>query len=265
MPDITYVYLPEGEDFDAASLNTRFQTVVNGINGVMEFGTPRGALGEQHLNSTGILALEDFPTLTVNKQLESSTNIYYTTWGGNGVFPGVGDTDRELINDLSDPLAINLTSPISLGMGSPNKIAGLLVLLNVHFTLGSYTAQGTIANPRLGMMVCIQCAYRTNPGQWFTIRKTERFQWHRSIHGEGGAEPEPAANGGSNIWCMQDVGLRTLITERDLPFANSLIVGIRAAYAVYDPLGLNPSPPGVGIVYAQEGNFTVIPLHAEVS
>jgi hypothetical protein len=266
MPDITYVYLPEGEDFDAASLNTRFQTVVDGVNGVMEFGTPRGAFGEQHLNPTGVLAEEAFPTLTVNKHDESATTIIYTTWGGNGVYPAVGDSDRELIDDGVNPLIINLTAPVRLGMANPDKIAGLLVLLNVHFSLGTITIQGdTTGNPQIGMMICVQCAYSDNPTEWFTIRKTERFQWFRSMNSEGQTTATPLAeNGEPNILCLQDVGLRTLITQGDLPGPGVQIVGIRAAYAVYDPNG-NAPPPAVAVVYAQEGNFTVIPLHAEVS
>jgi hypothetical protein len=274
MPEIQYPYLEEGTDFDAGSLNTRFQTVTNGLNGLTEFSVQRGTFSDEHLSDQGLLAGEAFPASGAAGTTRYSRNIsgnhtytvQYTTWGGNGVYPGVGDSDRELITDGVVDLEINFGAGIQLGMNNPDGIAGLLVLLNVHFYRTSlFDPEEQIDfTPRQGAMTCIQ--FTTDNVNWFTFRKTERMQWNRTVEGEiGGTLIDPSQRGNmtgddqTDTYINQDIPTRTLILPEDLPEDNSTIIGIRAATAVWQP-----ATGTTQTIALRECNFTVIPLHAGV-
>jgi hypothetical protein len=271
MPDITYLYLPEGEEFDADSLNTRFGTVVAGMNGLLDYSSQRGAFSDQHLTDQGIVADEQFPVLIRDiGNLPSQYNTVYTTWGGNGTFPATGDSDREVISagGVGETLEIITSSPIQLGMSNPNGIAGLLVLLNVHYMHSELGVSEGDPNfmPQLGVMVCIQ--WTPDGTEWFTFRKTERFQWARTIAGEYSAlEPSTAIVGSMSeadqfdYWVLQDIPLRTLILPEDLPDPDQAIEGIRAAVATWDPGAIAGTYKRT---YLREANLTVLPLHAGV-
>jgi len=272
MPEIQYPYLEEGTTFDASSLNTRLQTVTDGLNGLTEVSVQRGAFSDQHLSNQGLLAGEDFPASGVAGTTRYSRNISgnhsytvkYTTWGGNGTYPLVGDTDRNLITDGVVSLEINFgASTIQLGMGNTDKIAGLLVLLNVHLLRTSLVneEQQTDFGATQGAMTCIQ--YTTDNVNWFTLRKTERFQWNRTVRGEGQVAINPSQRGKmtsddqDDVYCNQDISTRTIILPSDLPDPNLAIRGIRAATAVF-----GAATGSAQTIYLRESNFTVIPLHA---
>jgi len=270
MPEITYPYLPEGEAFDANSLNTRFRTVTDGLNGLVEFSTQRGTFSDQHLTSDGLIAGDSFPasgaagTTRYSRNTEdvSTVVLSYTTWGGNGTYPGVGDTDRQLITDGTVDLQITFSSAIQLGMGNPSKIAGLLVLLNVHF-YRAFTSEPATFSPEISLMTCIQ--YTTDNVNWFTLKRTERIQRVRTVKGEGhdinttqrGNMSTPDED---DTYVSQDIPTRTLILPEDLPDPNLSITAIRAATALWQPGGV----PALTIGYIREANFTVMPLHAGV-
>ena len=271
MPEINYPYLPEGETFDANSLNTRFQTVTDGLNGLVEESTQRGAFSDQHLTTTGVVAGEAFPASGAAGTTRYSRNIsgthsytvQYTAWGGNGTYPGTGDTDRTVITDGVNTLQINFSSPIQLGMNHPARVAGLLVLLNVHFYRASMLDQQVLSwHPSLAAMTCIQ--FTTDNVNWFAFQRTERIQWARTITSESGAiqgttaTGQMAADEESDDYVTQDIGTRALLLPSDLPDPNLSLLGIRAATAVWNPFGI----PTGGTIYLREANFTVMPLHA---
>tara|TARA_R100000951_G_scaffold112907_1_gene113999 strand:+ start:741 stop:1568 length:828 start_codon:yes stop_codon:yes gene_type:complete len=273
MPDIQYPYLEEGTVFDAASLNNRLQTVTDGLNGLTEVSVQRGTFSDQHLTNQGLLAGEQFPTIATAGTTRYSRNIsgnhsytvQYVSWGGNGTYPAVGDNDRELITDGVVSLEINFgASSIQLGMSNTDKIAGLIILLNVHLLRTSVVdaQQQTDYGAEQSAMTCIQ--YTTDGINWFTFRKTERFQRNRTVRGEGqGAQIDPSPRGRmtgadqDDVYCNQDIATRTLILPEDLPDPNLAIRGIRAATAVWQP-----ATGSAQTIYLREANFTVIPLHA---
>jgi len=265
MPEIEYVYLPEGEAFDADSLNTRFTTVLDGVNGLVAYSSQRGAFSDQHLASS-IIADEEFPSLTqdIGDNSHSYTTVY-TTWGGNGVFPGVGDTDRELITGgVGDRLEVILTNPIQLGMHQTDLIAGVLVLLNVNFITAIAVDPELDQHPDLGAMICLQ--WTPDNVNWFTFRKTERFQWGRTLAAEYSTTVPDLNTSGTmtgpdedDIRILQDISLRTLILPEDLD-DDQTIRGFRAATAVWSPFGV----PANAVIQLREANLTLMPLHAGV-
>ena len=274
MPEIQYPYLEEGVAFDANSLNTRLQTVTDGLNGLTEFSVQRGTFSDEHLSPQGLLAGEAFPasaapgTTRYSRNISGTHNytVQYTTWGGNGTYPLLTDNDRTLITDGAVDLEINFgANPVQLGMNNADKIAGFLILLNVHFLRASEILGQQVVDfgPELGAMTCIQ--YTADNVNWFTFRKTERFQWNRTVRGEGqGAAIDPTQRGNmtaddqNDTYCNQDISTRTLILPSDLPDPNLSIRGIRAATAVWEanPGAVSPT------ISLRECNFTVIPLHA---
>lgn len=271
MPEIIYPYLPEGETFDANSLNTRFQPVVDGLNGLVEVSTQRATFSDQHLAQTGLVAGEQFPAsgaagttrYTRNIKGTHSYTVQYTTWGGNGTYPGVGDTDRELITDGVNDLQITFSAPIRLGMNNSDKIAGLLVLLNVHFVQASKTEQQVFSwHPNLAAMTCLQ--FTTDNVNWFSFQRTERIQWARNIESETSVTIGTAQTGKmtadeeNDDYVTQDIATRALLLPSDLPDPNLPLVAVRAATAVWNPTGI----PSAGTIYLREANFTIMPLHA---
>ena len=275
MPDITYPYLPEGTTFNAASLNDRFAPTVGGINGVMEDGLQRGALSDQHLTK-GLLANEKVPTY--HKAVVGNTNhtSAYLKWGGNGTYnPVQSDTDRSVITCGAGPnneLKIAFSAGLQLGMGQADKVTGLLVLMNVYFNK-AYEDSGQSDNysPLMGVMTCIQGGYGSGPAHWLTFKKTERFQWLRTIAGETGAAPDLTGGGSADsddVLVMQDISTRALILPADLAGStSSSLYGIRGAASVWYPVVDPPNPPAhlsstKAILYS--ASLTVIPLHAGV-
>ena len=172
-----------------------------------------------------------------------------------------------MITDGTTPLQIDFTATTKLGMTQTDKVAGLLVLLNVHLQHVQRTVQNTTTYfPACGAMVCIQ--WTPDGTHWLTIKRTERFQWARTLQVEAGFSSDSSQRGAmtaddqQDVYVNQDIGLRTLILPADLPSPTQDIKGIRAAAAVWDA---GVAPPTGSAVVLKEGNLSVIPIHAKVS
>ena len=280
MADLTYPYLVEGVTFDAASLNTRFGGVAGataGLNALMDYAAKRGAFQEVHLPTTGIVAGEQFTTngfstsLTMPYPFPGPTPDRFTTT----TYTGYGDSaDRQVLSDSSGAeLKVMFDTGLTLGMSNPQKIGGLLVLVNVHFLRVNYIADDTeIEGPKPGkvaFMISLQAT--TNGVAWTTISKTERFQSERIIDKFCGEGPfnrstyspfNPPNIGYTDAWTYQDMSIRTWFD------ASGLGAGVTGLRVVGTVVNLQPSNPGwpAGVTfrgYYREANLSVIPWHTE--
>lgn len=285
MPTINYPYLVEGTTFDAASLNTRFGPVGAvgfGINALMGYAAKRGCFQEEHLPETGIVAAEDFTvtnlTLSINPANDEYVDTIYTTWGGNN--------DRQVITDGVTPLQFEVGSgmatSIALGMGNPDKIAGLLILANVHFMCTLGQGDYAVKEGPTGFMICVQ--YKDGAGGWNTIRASERFCNERIVKWasaaataegnplgdgpfEGGPDLGASVLSRPDIYTFQDLPLRFWLDQANFPneIFGLRIVGTSVAFgSPIDPVASwIPRATGNMRAYYREANFSVIPLHAE--
>ena len=282
MPEISYPYLEEGTAFTSTSLNDRFSTTVGGLNGIVEHGSQRGALSDQHLTTKGVVADEKFTSFTKEIKGIDTISTFYTTWGGNGTYnPVSADTDRTVISDGSGSnLQIDLAAQgLQLGMSQSDKVEGLLVLMNAYFWLAKTTGQPDNYQPKIGAMMCLQAAYNSGKTHWLTFKKTERFQWVRNMRGEGDttrfkvsyeqvASSEMTGDDQDDTMVMQDMSLRALILKEDLPDVAATLYSLRGAAAVWYPVNIVPAsaphaPPANTVVQFNGANLTVLPLHAK--
>ena len=251
MPDIDYPYLPEGLAFTADSLNTRFSTVTNGVNDLMDYSGVAGTFHESHLPSmvpglgTG---------LTATYPLSSGYTNEYTTFGSNSGW--------EVIGVGANKLEINFTQ-ISLGMDQADYIAGLYVLMNVVFQYAQPLNPAGTGGENIWAAFCIQWSDDLVTPVWNTISRTERFisglglaANDQPLPGSSASTTYPDGTGG-----YQEVAIRTLILPSDIT-PGTTIRGIRGAVAMYIKTAPTPGPTrnvGVG-----QGSISVIPLHAKV-
>lgn len=279
MADLTYPYLVEGVTFDAASLNTRFGGVAGataGLNALMDYAAKRGAFQEAHLPTTGIVAGEQFTTngftesLTMPYPFPGPTPDRFTTT----TYTGYGDSaDRQVLSDSSGAeLKLMFDTALTLGMGSAQKIGGLLVLVNVHFLRITFIQDDTEnEGPKPGkaaFMISLQAT--TNGVAWTTISKTERFQSERIIDNLCGEGPfnrqtnspfNPATIEYTDVWTYQDMSIRTWFD------ASRLGAGVTGLRVVGTVVNLDPTamPPATTTFrgYYREANLSVIPWHTE--
>ncbi len=243
MPDIDYFYLPEGEPFNANSLNTRFNTVTNGVNDLMDYSAVRGAFHEDHLPS--LVPGLGVP-LTVSVKIGTTFSTQYNAFNSN--------TGWEVIANGGTDLAITFAS-ISLGMTHASKIAGLYVLMNTQW-LGAQPLGGAITDS-VWAAFCIQ--WSSDLVTWNTISRTERF-----IAGQGLAPDDKPLPGASvdpsfpEATAHQDVAIRTLILPSDIA-PGTTIRGVRGAIAWYD----DNAPVGNVNVSVNASTLTVLPFHAK--
>lgn len=281
MADLTYPYLVEGVTFDAASLNTRFGGVAGataGLNALMGYGAKRGAFQQVHLPTTGIVASEQF---TTNGFTEALTMPY--PWPGGVLdrfttttYTGFGDdADREVLSDSSGvELKLMFDSALTLGMANPQKIGGVLVLVNVHFLRVTLVQDATeITGPKEGKVAFMICLQKTSDGViWDTISKTERFQSERIIDNKCGEGPfsrqdhvpfEATLTGNAHwdTWTFQDLSIRTWFDATHLA---TPVIGLRVVGSVVnlDPVALPPATTTFKGYY-RDANLSVIPWHAE--
>ena len=275
MADLTYPYLIEGAPFDASSLNTRFEGVAGaaaGLNAIMPYAAKRGAFQQVHLPATGVVAAEAFSsfTTTINPSTDQFVTSTYTTFGA--------DAGREVLTDgAGTNLEVLIPAPgVTLGMGQPQKIGGLLILANVHFIRNTYVPEGegeiTALKPgKTAFMMALQ--YTTDGVNWVTnnLAKTERWQTERVVDNQWGEGPFNRHEGDlltrteNDIWTYQDIPLRTWLDA-----TNFNVNGIRGFRVVGAVVNLDPtaSPPSGGWPasftfrgYYREGNLSVIPFH----
>ena len=243
MPDIDYFYLPEGEPFNADSLNTRFTTVTNGVNDLMSYSAVRGAFHEDHLPS--MVPGLGVP-LTVSVKIGNTFSTQYNSFNSNAGW--------EVISNGGTDLAITFAS-ISLGMSEPSRIAGLYVLMNTQWIGASPV--GIAVTDSVWAAFCIQ--WSSDLVTWNTIARTERF-----ISGQGlapndlplpGAYVDPDFPEGT---AYQDVAIRTLILPADIA-PGTTIRGVRGAISWYD----DNAPAGNVSVTVNASSLTVLPFHAK--
>lgn len=265
MPDIDVTFLVDDDDLTVASLQTRSDAVEDGVNGIMSYGARAGAVSHNHVETlvieTGINDSAAAPVATLFIA-GSGTHAYTTTYtpttdfddddatsrvivGSDEVGGGTyNSTDKQLVFDLAT--AGPNGDGLLLGMSRADRVAGILILLNVEFetfTLDTLTD--------LHVMTCIQVL--TNAGvTWHTIGRTERFMERRvSV-----AFADTSVN--------QDIATRCLLLPADLTAegldpATDKVTGIRAMTAMV----LVAGTPGTDQIQLGACQMSIIPLHAE--
>lgn len=242
MPDINYPYLEEGTSFDANSLNSRFSTVTDGVNDLMDYSAIRGTFHEEHLPSM-------VPGLGVPLIASVPTGVFYQT----EYIAFDSDVGWEVIVS-GDTLQVTFAS-ISLGMSQPSNIAGLYVLMNSQWQ----AAQPLDELGSIWAAFCIQ--WSDDLVTWNTISRTERF-----LSGQGlavGDLPLPGATLDTHFpdqYAYQDIAIRTLILPADIA-PGTTIRGVRGVVSWFDDFA--PAPAANNGVVVNASSLSVIPLHAK--
>ncbi len=185
MPDITYPSLTESVDFDADSLNTRFNGVTNAINALSEDAVAPKAFNSTHLPS--LLLAEDHDWA---HRASAGTYAEAAGWAD--------------INDGAD-LEVNLGSTYTPANAGP---VGL-----IHVKFSAIAQQVGVATPtsasghRVWVGFRIQSSVTGSVGSYADIGKTARWVGSRDIDYVGGAQIN------QNV----SVSISTFLDSTDLP------------------------------------------------
>jgi len=265
MPDIPHTFILDDDDLTSASLQTPSTNVEAGVNGIMSYGASEGALNFNHVDTlvieTGITDSTATNTLFISG---SGTHTYPVSATFYANFGTDGAVDREVIGIGggtylgTDQLVFAFFPSFSLGMDEADRIAGILVLLNVVFETFDLAPSDTGNPPSIWCMTCIQFSDTPpiGPPTWFTIPRTERFMERRTGNWVGPSDVE----------VYQDIPTRCLITAADLTDAGldpttDTIGAVRAMVSLYVHDLAGGGTPSIELNSCQ---MTIIPLHAEL-
>ena len=242
MPEILFTPFLEEEGFTEASITDRLDQAKAGLNGVVKQASERGALNENHEQTT------PSPHQATWGNLGDPVYWNLTNGGGSGQGrqqPAPADGSWEAIGVA--PLEINFT-PIPLLAATPDDRFGvscIYVMLNAEVRyVSGITAQGAVSNIDCGVAITVQWeGFRDGliPSSqgWFHIYQNMApadpafvppglVNWCRLPERKVGPTPpmqlSPDTDDALDIW--HDISIRTTIRPEDLiRAANELPVG----------------------------------------
>lgn len=224
MPDFSFTPFAEGQLITAADVQAKFDNMRAVVNDLPGYSIRRNALGRQHVPS--LIPTPGAAFIPHDPATISYTNNYPT---------------YAVLDPGANPLQLTFTQ-ISLGMGAAAEVAGVLVLMNVHF-IGAYDPAVAASLDDTEGVFAIQYQAVT-AGAWTTLSRTQRFIKNFYLGAGGGVDKDT----------FQDVAIATLITVAD----TATLAGVRGVVAQY-----NPSVHAGARVQAKQANLTHIAFHAQ--
>ena len=185
MPDVTYTPLDESVDFDAASLNTRFDGVTNAINALQEDAVAPKAFNSTHL-----------PTLLLAEDHDWAHRTSAGTYAEASGWADIND-GADLVVDLGGTYTPANSGPVGL----------------IHVKFSAIAQQVGVASPsaasgyRFWVGFRIQSSVTGGVGTYADIGKTVRWVGSRDIDYVGSAQIN------QNV----DVSISTFLDSSDLP------------------------------------------------
>ena len=262
--------LEEGDALTAASLNTPLAALEDAVNAIEIEAVQRRGLRREHVPSA--VETSGFSVQTV--QIDNGTTAIYdnlypgfstNTHGGDG--PGVGGTGWVTISHGGETLearwTTNATDPNQVGAANGQRIAGLLVLVNVELVMARDDAKVGPAFAEAFLAAFAVGVKFTGDAQVYVLPESERF-----LCGQFNHEQDAADRFAQEIW--QDAALRVFITPDTILGATNGTnaggtVGTKEILEVYAMVSFKSLATMVGDpeVSLRHGEFTVIPIFAE--
>lgn len=232
--------IQEPDPLDAASLNTPLAAIAGAINALEPDAIQPRGLRREHLPD--VIPTPGVGTANIDGSTAMNyTNLYpgYDTSTIAGVGPGAG-TGWRVINDGSSGLQIDVAGGLVLNMGSADRVAGLLILLNIELVLIEEAGKGA-EDDLAAFCVC----WRDSGGTRTVLPHTERFE-------------SAVVADSAHRHILRDVSIRTLLHGGLLPTTSTAVYGIDALVAFHESGGTASGQN----VRLRRGNMTVIPIHA---
>ena len=235
MPTINVSAIEEGDAFSAASLNSRFTEIEDGLNDLVEDAIEPHALRSDHLPSMipyAAFNMVNGPYASLAGTSPKNCTSAYPTW--ELVQNGAGTANLECTFDAMT-LVNNPTEAAQIG--------GVLVLVNVHVTnIYKNAVPSWVATWCPGIRIETRSA---GGGLWTPLQHTERW--------DSGISSTNATSSGSRHF--SDLAIRTLITAENVAGA---ISGVRVRMSALDVSSGTWTSPYFEI---GEANMTVLPLY----
>jgi hypothetical protein len=230
MTTIDLDLIDENDDFNAASINTRFVAVRSGLLDIPEYAIEEHGLGPAHLPSL-VIDIGATPGLSRSFSISpvyTASPPTYTTWGADASFDVVSDGSGGTTTTSGD-LEILFTTMI-LGMNQAARVGALVVFANLALTLPPNNDT---------FVFCLQ--YKDGSDVWQTIKNTETI----------------VAPGRMAITATQrtmDVSINTIL--RATTEIAGACKGLRVAHS---------TKLAGADYYINKGELTIIPLHCAVA
>jgi hypothetical protein len=254
-------FFEDGDDADAAGLNSRFADAQAWVDDINRAGCRRGAFNHYHAwtpIAEGLAAVCTVSYDGIDHTYSRTTflaSVNYTTYGADGGaddVPSIGTGDRTLIGHPSATGAgnppecvVTFSQPYKMPMSRGDRTAGILCLYNVQVLKVSRNDATD-----MHIMICIQYELNSS-GVWYTVDESERIL----SHNDHVLDPVSTTE-----YLDFDIPIMTLLTAATVDeHGDHLVDGVSAVRAMVSLVDSNPASS----VTLGQFTLTALPIHAE--